>query len=323
MGPLRQVLEDRMIIVTGAAGTVGSRTIERLASMKSKVIAIDNDPQACQALSERIGTQGCVEIVCDDICNPSIEPYFKGATEVFHLAASKDIVNCESLVTEALRTNIHGTKNILDLCVTYDIATLVFSSTDKAANPTSVLGMTKLLAERLVTEYSIRYNKKYYSVRFGNILGSSGSIVPIVMEKVRNNQPITITDVEMTRFVLSLDESVDMLFNTREMANIGDVFIKKMLSLKIFDLIKAVVERYKGGDKFSYNIIGPRKAEKIHEELIGNEEIHKITEARGYWIINQTQCHQRDSNITVPAASNMNLLEMEDVRKLVNSMNHS
>ena len=306
-----------MILVTGAAGTVGSKVIERLASTTKKVIAIDNDLQACEKLSSHFSSRDLIKIVHDDICNASIDKYFDGVSEIIHLAASKDIVNCESLVTEAIRTNIEGTRNILDAAIKYVVPTLVFSSTDKAANPTSVLGMSKFLAERLVAEYSQKYSKKYYSIRFGNILGSSGSIVPLVIEKIKNGQPITVTDVKMTRFVMTLDDAVDTLFNTVEQANGGDIFIKKMASVKIIDLIKAIVEKHKESGQFNYKIIGPRKAEKIHEELIGSEEISLTVESSDFWIITKPSSSLHRRCTSHPLSSDINLLSLEDVRQLV------
>ncbi|MGI0022735.1 MAG: polysaccharide biosynthesis protein, partial [Nitrososphaeraceae archaeon] len=207
---------------------------------------------------------------------------------VFHAAALKHVPLCETNPFDAVQTNVIGTQNMLEASISANVEKFVFISTDKAANPMSTLGATKLLAERLaIAAMSYRGSKrtKMYCVRFGNVLGTRGSVVELFFNQIKNKKPITITDKNMTRFTMTPTDAINLILSTVEFAKGGEVFVLKMNTMKISDLVSAMIELYGEGGKQEINEIGVRQGEKMHEELITDEELSRAREFNDMYVI--------------------------------------
>ena len=199
----------------------------------------------------------------------------QGIDFVFHAAALKHVPLCEYNPFEAVKTNVLGTQTVIEVAREEEVEKLTTISTDKVVNPVNVLGATKLLAERLTISANYYTRKTVFScVRFGNVLDSRGSVVPLFREQIRNGGPVTITEANMTRFVMSISRAVNLVLKTAEIAKGGEIFIFKMPALRIGDLVEVMVEelapRY-GHDAQSIKVetIGRRAGEKDYEELLG------------------------------------------------------
>ena len=215
-----------------------------------------------------------------------LERATEGIDVVFHCAALKHVESSEYNPFEATQTNILGTQNVIDACLANDVSTMILTSSDKAANPTSVLGATKLVAEKLVTaagNYRGPHSTTFASVRFGNVLGSRGSAVELFASQVAAGGPVTLTDPEMTRFVMSTDRAVELCMQAAVSAHGGEVFVLKMPVARLGDLVAASIEAFaplSGRDPASIAVssIGARPGEKAYEELMTEDESRRAVD---------------------------------------------
>jgi FlaA1/EpsC-like NDP-sugar epimerase len=194
---------------------------------------------------------------------------------------------------EAIQTNILGVQNVIQSALANGVAELVFTSSDKAVNPTNVMGTSKLMGERLITAAAIDPNHAgttFLSTRFGNVLGSRGSVIPVLLEQIRKGGPVTLSDPGMTRFVMTLDESVRLTIASLMLGHPGDVFITKMPAIRIVDLIDVLIRECAPRHGFRPNdipveIVGKRPGEKLYEELMNDEEIRRSVELERYFVV--------------------------------------
>lgn len=204
----------------------------------------------------------------------------QGVDIVFHAAALKHVYINEYSPSEAIKTNVLGTENVIEAAIESNISKMVTISTDKAVNPTSVMGTTKLLAEKLTS--AAQYNQgsgktTFCSVRFGNVLASRGSVVPLFLDQIKKGGPVTVTDPKMTRFVMSTPKAIGLVLKASSLANGGEVFILEMPSLRISDLAEAMIEKYApqyghSSERIKVQIIGAKVGEKMHESLVTDFE---------------------------------------------------
>jgi FlaA1/EpsC-like NDP-sugar epimerase len=203
---------------------------------------------------------------------------------VFHAAALKHVTVCEFNPYEAVKTNVIGTQNVIEACLQNKVEKLILISTDKAVNPTNVMGATKLLAERLVSAVSNRSmdgTTKFGVVRFGNVLQSRGSVLEIWNQQLLDRKKITITDPKMTRFFMDVNQCVNLIFEATRHTRGGETFMLKMPSVRIGDLVEAYLE-LKGYPKNHYVLIGKRPGEKMHEDLVFPEESEALLESEKF-----------------------------------------
>lgn len=222
-----------------------------------------------------------------------LETAFKDIDIVFHAAAYKHVPLCEYNPMDAVKTNVIGTQNIIDAAITTGVEKVILISTDKAVNPANVMGATKLLAERLMISsnaYGGRDGTKFSCVRFGNVLNSRGSVIPVFKKQIKNGGPLTITDEGMTRFIMHIHEAAKLILNAGRLSEGSEIFILKMPSVAVPDLAEAMIEYY--APKYGYNvedidveIIGKRIGEKLHEELMTPDEILYAEETKDLFII--------------------------------------
>ena len=295
---MKSILEGKSILVTGACGTVGSELVRQLLTQPeyapAEVIGIDNNESQLFFLDQRYLKDSRANFFVADVRDrDELTLKMAGIDVVFHCAALKHVVLCERSPEQAVQTNIQGVQNVISAAQANWVEKVIFTSSDKAVNPTNVMGTSKLMGERLMT--AANSNKRgrgpiFASTRFGNVLGSNGSVIPIFHNQIAKGGPVTLTHCDMTRFVMSIEESVKLVIDSAMLAKGGEVFITKMPVVRIVDLAKAMVEelspRYGLGPKdVEITEIGTKPGEKLYEELMSPEETRRALELDQYYSV--------------------------------------
>ncbi|MGI9272586.1 MAG: SDR family NAD(P)-dependent oxidoreductase [Woeseiaceae bacterium] len=292
------MLSGKTILVTGACGTVGSELVRLLLDHRdyepAEVIGVDNDESGLFFVDQTYVSDPRAQFVVADIRDKEkIVRMMRGVDIVFHTAALKHVVLCERSPFEAVQTNIHGVRNIVQAAVEAGVERVIFTSSDKAVNPTNVMGTSKLMGERLITAANSNLRGAgpiCASTRFGNVLGSNGSVVPIFHKQIAQGGPITLTDPEMTRFVMSTEEAVRLVIDSASIALGGEVFVTKMPVVRIEDLAKAMIGELAGvyghdPKDIAIETIGTKPGEKLYEELMSDEETRRSIELERYFAV--------------------------------------
>ena len=279
---LPREFKGKNILITGGTGSIGLGLAKQLIKYNPKEIRIfSNDENSIFEAKENLGENHIYKFMVGDVRdNDRLNLAIRNVDIVYHTAAMKHVEICEDNPFDAVKTNVVGTSNILEASIIEGIEKFVFISTDKATNPTSTLGGSKLLAERLTLgagTYSGKGKTKFAIVRFGNVLGSRGSVFQIFQKQIRTKKPLTVTDKNMTRFIMSISDAASMILNVTKILNDGEIYILKMPSIRIEDLAKGMLHVY--GLRFpdyrntsSIKITKPR-GERFHELLISKEEM--------------------------------------------------
>ncbi|PIP40166.1 MAG: capsule biosynthesis protein CapD [Desulfobacterales bacterium CG23_combo_of_CG06-09_8_20_14_all_51_8] len=288
--------KNKRILVTGACGTVGSRVVKHLleAYEVGELIGLDNNESALFFLEQKFSRYSNAHFFLADVRDPEkLETKFKGVDIVFHTAAFKHVILCERSPFEAVQTNIMGVRNVIKAARKCNVKKVIFTSSDKAVNPTNVMGTSKLMGERLMTAANSNMNEEgpvFASTRFGNVLGSRGSVIPIFKEQIRQGGPITLTDPEMTRFIMSVNEATRLVVDSVMLARGGEVFVTKMPVIRIQDLAQVMIDElapqygYRPAD-IKIEIIGSKAGEKLYEELMSHEETRRTLELDLYFVV--------------------------------------
>ncbi|ACV47587.1 SDR family NAD(P)-dependent oxidoreductase [Halomicrobium mukohataei] len=282
-------LEGKKILVTGGCGSIGSGIVKQCLERDPAAVRVfDNDEEGLFHLERKHEEHSdTLRMLLGDIRDESrLEMAVEDVDVVFHAAALKHVEISEYNPFEAVQTNIQGTQNLINAAREENVESLLAISTDKASNPTSVMGATKLLSERLViaaNTYKGNRQTKFGCVRFGNVLGSSGSVVPLFIDQVRDGGPLTVTDPDMTRFLMSIERAVEFVLKSHARLEGGEVFILKMPAFKLEDLAVVIRDTYapRAGydpEDIEIEIIGPRPAERTHEKLISADERRQTKE---------------------------------------------
>lgn len=295
---MNSMFEGKSILVTGACGTVGSELIRQLLTWPeydpAEVIGIDNNESQLFFLDQQYLRDSRAHFFVADIRDREELTYkMAGINVVFHCAALKHVVLCERSPEQAAQINIKGVQNIIAAAKANGVEKVIFTSSDKAVNPTNVMGTSKLMGERLMTAANSNNRGKgpiFTSTRFGNVLGSNGSVIPIFHNQIAKGGPVTLTHRDMTRFVMSIEESVKLVIDSAMLAKGGEVFITKMPVVRIEDLAKAMIEelapRYNHSAKdISIEEIGTKPGEKLYEELMSGEETRRAIELQNYFSV--------------------------------------
>lgn len=277
-----ELFKDKTILITGGLGSIGREILNNLLLFKPKQIRIfDNRETELFHCRQSYKHESCLRFLYGDIRDKErLTKASLGVDIVFHAAALKHVSLCEYDPYEAVKTNVLGTYNLLESAMANKVDKVILISTDKAVNPGNVMGTTKLLAERLLSSmyhHRGRSETKFASVRFGNVLSSRGSVLEIWKEQLAKNQPLTITNPQMTRFFMSIPESVKLIFYATALAQEGETFILKMKAVTIGDLAEAFLEFHHQPTDF-YEIIGKKVGEKMHEDLIFADEKELLLE---------------------------------------------
>ncbi|MEB8330275.1 nucleoside-diphosphate sugar epimerase/dehydratase [Flavobacteriaceae bacterium KMM 6897] len=274
-------LKGQVILVTGGAGSIGSEIARQIAHYEYKsLIIIDQAESALYDLQQELkqnGFHNFVPIVGDIRDKNRMNEYFQEfkPTMVFHAAAYKHVPLMEYNAYEAIKINVAGTKNIVDLSMNHNVDKFVFVSTDKAVNPTNVMGATKRIAEMYISCKQQENKTKFITTRFGNVLGSNGSVIPLFKKQIDKGGPLTVTHKDVTRFFMTIPEASQLVLEAAAMGSGGEIFIFDMgESVKIFDLAKNMIKLsgLKYPDDIDIKITGLRPGEKLFEELLANGE---------------------------------------------------
>lgn len=294
----------KKILISGGTGTVGREITRKLLSFDPYVIRIYSRDESKQFnMQEEFGNKNIRYFIGDVRDVRRLEMAMEDVDIVFHLAALKHVMACEYNPFEAVNTNVYGSQNVINAALNLDVEKVIFTSTDKVVNPSSTMGATKLLAEKLFTSANYYKGKRrviFASVRFGNILGSRGSVVPLFKNQMLNSGSVTITDRKMTRFIMSLSEAVEFIFKATLLARGGEVFVRKMPIIRIIDLVKVIQERLAHNNNIKE--IGIKPGEKLYEELMTKEEERRALERDDMYIILPAVRELRDIKYSYPGA---------------------
>ena len=279
---LRASLSEKTILVSGAAGSIGSGLVlELLRHHPKKIILLDQAESPLYDLENQLRqleTQTELEVVIADVCSlnrmQKIFDVFRPKI-IFHAAAYKHVPMMENNPSEAIHTNILGTKHLVDLACQYQVEKFIFISTDKAVNPTNVMGASKRIAEMYAQFKNQSGSTKFITTRFGNVLGSNGSVIPLFQKQIENGGPVTVTDERITRFFMTIPEACQLVLEAFSMGEGGEIFVFDMgESIKIIDLAKKMIQLsgLELNKDISIKITGMRPGEKLYEELLADEE---------------------------------------------------
>jgi UDP-glucose 4-epimerase len=267
---------DKTLVITGGTGSFGAHVLRHFLNTDIAEIRIfSRDERKQDEMRSRLRTNK-VKFYIGDIRNyDSINQALKGAHLVFHAAALKQVPSCEFYPIEAVRTNILGAENVLNAAVANKVEKVIVLSTDKAVYPINAMGQSKALMEKLMIAKSRILDSATVlcATRYGNVMASRGSVIPIFVEQIKSGNPITVTDPEMTRFLMSLEDSVNLVLHSYREAKQGDIFVQKAPAATVGTLVAALKELFGAHNKV--NIIGTRHGEKLYETLVSREEMAK------------------------------------------------
>ncbi len=287
-------LRDKTALVTGGGGFIGSTLVERIADEGVEEVRVfDNDEQSLFRLKRRLDGNGHpLNFVLGDLRDENrVRTVMEDVDVVFHAGAIKHVGLSEYNPFEAAQTNVTGTKHVVRAAFDEEIDSLVAVSTDKASNPTSVMGATKLIMERIVVAANTyNHDTSFNCVRFGNVLGSTGSVVPVFLDQIRNGGPLTVTNPEMTRFTMSPDRAADLILEANESMTQGEIVIPKMPAFRVGDLAEGLRAEYApthgyDGEDIGVEIVGGRPGERVHEKLVSSDEIENTYEVDDKFVL--------------------------------------
>ncbi len=330
-----QLFKDKILLVTGGTGSFGNIVVNRFLSSPLKEIRIlsrdekKQDDMRHWYQSEYPDFADKIKFYIGDVRDyQSIVGAFKGVDYVFHAAALKQVPSCEFYPMEAVKTNILGSNNVISACVECRIKKAIFLSTDKAAYPINAMGMSKALMEKNVIARSrqmLEGDPVLCLTRYGNVMASRGSVIPLFCEQIDEGKELTVTNPEMTRFMMTLNDAVELVLFAFEHGEQGDLFVQKAPAATIETLAKAVLEIKKSN--VGYKIIGTRHGEKLYEVLVSAEEMLRAEELPGFYRIhadnrnlnydNLERGHQRITLNEQYSSHNTHRLTVEEMKALL------
>ena len=341
MKELKNFYENKTVLITGGVGSIGSELVRRIMEYNPGVVRIlDNNETGLFNIEEELQSEKIRLLVGDIRDKERLKRAIEGVDIVFHAAALKHVPLCEYNPSEAVKTNIIGTQNLIDVAMDEEVDKFITISTDKAVNPVNVMGATKLLSERLTVSANFYKGKRkaaFSCVRFGNVLDTRGSVIPLFRKQIQNGGPLTITNSDMTRFMMSIPKAVELVLKAAEMAEGGEIFILKMSALRIGDLAEVMVEdlvpKYGHDDEIEIKTIGKRAGEKIYEELMTEDEAQNAYESKEMFVvlpqifdITGKPSHKVPDNFKKTrkreySSKDVKLLTKEEIRSLLNELN--
>lgn len=278
---------DKILLITGGTGSFGNAVLRRFLHTDIKEIRVFSRDEKKQEDMRIELNNSKVKFYIGDVRNyDSVCSASDGVDFVFHAAALKQVPSCEFYPMEAVRTNVLGTENVLNAALANGVKKVITLSTDKAVYPINAMGISKAMMEKLMVAKArmTAENKTVYTgTRYGNVMASRGSVIPLFIRQIREGKPLTITDPNMTRFLMSLDDAVDLVLYAFSNAHQGDIFVQKAPASTIMDLALAVKELFDADNEIK--IIGTRHGEKLYETLLTREELAKAEDMGGYYRI--------------------------------------
>lgn len=282
------MLKDKVLLITGGTGSFGNAVLKRFLSgdMFKEIRVFSRDEKKQDDMRKRINNPRVKFYIGDVRDSYSVESVVKGVDYIFHAAALKQVPSCEFFPMEAVKTNILGTDNVLSAAEKNAVKKVVVLSTDKAAYPINAMGMSKALMEKVMVAKSRNLDETktiFCATRYGNVMASRGSVIPLFIEQIKQGKPLTITDDSMTRFMMTLEDAVDLVLYAFENARQGDLFVQKSPAATIKILADALKELYNVNNEVK--IIGTRHGEKKYETLVNREEMAKAEDMGDYYRI--------------------------------------
>jgi UDP-N-acetylglucosamine 4,6-dehydratase len=292
--------KNKTILITGGTGSFGSAFIFKILKSKinfKEIRVFSRDEKKQDNLRKKINNYKIKFLLGDVRDVDSIKKAIKNVDFIFHAAALKQVPSCEFYPLEAVKTNILGTNNVIQLAIENLVKKVVVLSTDKAVYPINAMGMSKALMEKIaISNFSIsdkNSNKTIICVtRYGNVLASRGSVVPLFIDQIQKNKPVTLTDPKMTRFIMSMEKAIELVIFAMKNAKGGEIFVQKTPAANINNLLKAILEIFKK-NKYKISHIGTRHGEKAYESLLTKEEMLTAKDMGNYFRIDSDQ---RDLN---------------------------
>ena len=286
---------NKCVLITGVCGTVGKGLLRQLVGYQSvEIIGVDNNESELFFLDDFYRSDPRISFyLCDMRDRDRLKDRTRGIDIILHTAAYKHVILCEHSPWDAIQTNIVGAQNLIEAAISNGVERVLLTSTDKAVNPTSVMGTSKLMGERLMTAANVqrRGSKPIFtSSRFGNVLGSRGSVLSIFEQQIAAGGPVTLTDRSMTRFIMTLEQAVELMVDAVFMAWGGEVFVSKMPIARIEDLAAVMIEELApaygfAADQIEVKVIGTKPGEKLYEELINDEETRRVVELERHFAV--------------------------------------
>jgi UDP-N-acetylglucosamine 4,6-dehydratase len=277
------MFKDKVLLITGGTGSFGNAVLKRFLDSSIREIRIFSRDEKKQH-DMRVELQNPkVKFYIGDVRDyDSIYSALSGVDYVFHAAALKQVPSCEFYPIEAVRTNVLGTENVLNAAISQNVKKVICLSTDKAVYPINAMGISKALMEKVMVARSRTSGTTVLvGTRYGNVMASRGSVIPLFQEQIRNNQPITVTDPEMTRFMMTLNDAVELVLYAFEHGKSGDIFVQKSPASTIGELANAMIKIY--NSKVDVKVIGTRHAEKLYETLLAREEVQVAEDLGNYY----------------------------------------
>ena len=279
------MFKDKVLLITGGTGSFGNTVLKRFLDIEVREIRIFSHDEKKQEDMRIALKNDKVKFHIGDVRDyDSISQAMAGVDYVFHAAALKQVPSCEFYPMEAVRTNVIGTENVLNAAIANKVKRVVVLSTDKAVYPINAMGISKAMAEKLLVAKSRTTESTVIcATRYGNVMASRGSVIPLFVDQLKSGHALTITDPNMTRFLMSLEDSVDLVLYAFTNAKPGDIFVQKAPASTVSDLAQALKELFKKDNQVK--IIGTRHGEKLYESLVSREEISKAEDMGHYYRI--------------------------------------
>ena len=278
---------DKILMITGGTGSFGNAVLKRFLETEVKEIRIFSRDEKKQEEMRIAQNNSKLKFYIGDVRDyDSVSQAMKGVDYVFHAAALKQVPSCEFYPMEAVRTNVVGTENVMNAATANGVKRLVVLSTDKAVYPINAMGISKAMAEKLMVAKArtqLEGETVFCATRYGNVMASRGSVIPLFVSQLKTGRPLTVTDPNMTRFLMSLEDSVDLVLYAYEHGQQGDIFVQKAPASTVADLAQALKEIFAKDNEIQ--IIGTRHGEKLYESLISREEMAHANDMGGYYRI--------------------------------------
>ena len=281
------MFKDKVLMITGGTGSFGKTVLKRFLDTDVKEIRVFSRDEKKQEDMRIAFNNDKLKFYIGDVRDfNSVMESMRGVDYIFHAAALKQVPSCEFYPMESVKTNIIGAENVINAAIDCNVKRAVFLSTDKAVYPVNAMGISKAMMEKLVIAKSRMISEGgpiLCSTRYGNVMASRGSVIPLFIKQLKNGLPLTVTDPLMTRFLMSLEDSVDLVIRAFEDAKQGDIFVQKAPASTVEDLASALKELFNKGNETK--IIGTRHGEKLFETLVSREEMAKIDDLGRYYRI--------------------------------------
>ncbi len=328
------MFQNKVLLITGGTGSFGNAVLRRFLNTDIKEIRIfSRDEKKQDDMRKAFNNEKLKFYIGDVRDSQSILNAMRGVDYLYHAAALKQVPSCEFYPLEAVKTNVLGTENVLEAAIANNVERVVCLSTDKAVYPINAMGISKAMMEKVIVAKSRNLehtNTTICCTRYGNVMASRGSVIPLFIRQVVNNEPITITDPTMTRFMMTLDDAVDLVLHAFENGQNGDVFVQKAPAATIDVLVKALLEMLKTPEHV-VNVIGTRHGEKLYEALCSREEMFVAQDQGEYYRIpadnrdlnyaQYTEEGEKDlSNIEDYNSHNTARLDVEGMKQLLRKL---